>query len=200
MKKLNRIMSAAIAACMSLTMFAGAAELDTAANTDKAETLIGYANVVTEDGVVEQKFEYTIPIGANEDEKDEIALQAAAEATGMTPKGRAYSNRDTLANIRNFWIPSDRTNVIRCSELYGNGGSLEIMLSDITDCRRVTISCDGSSQSSIDARPGYISIVFISGQSYEGTKLSLRSGDQPNIFFYADREGQAGRVKVFHNY
>ena len=105
--KFNRIMSAAIAACMSLTMFAGAANLDAAANSTEMETLKGSAHVLTPDGGhTTKEFEYTVPVNASEDEKNDIAIQAAEEAVGTKPASRsARATSYTLATASNFSIP-----------------------------------------------------------------------------------------------
>jgi len=200
MKKLNRILSAAVAACMTLTMFAGAAELDSAINAPETETLTGTATIITKDGVVYKPFEYTLPEDADEDEADEIILQSAAESAEIAPVSRATSNRYRIGYDSDFWIPSDRTNYLSCDELEASGGSLEVLVNRITDSNNVTITCDGATYYNVRVNQGEVGVIFISGNSYGGDTCWLRAGVSPDLFFTADRECDSCRVRVYHNY
>ena len=139
--KFNRIMSAAIAACMSLTMFAGAANLDAAANSTEMETLKGSAHVLTPDGGhTTKEFEYTVPVNASEDEKNDIAIQAAEEAVGTKPASRsARATSYTLATASNFSIPKKSSStghaLTASRKLSGTrGGELVVFINGVTGC------------------------------------------------------------------
>ena len=200
MKKLNRILSAAVAACMSLTMFAGAAELDSAVDAPETETLTGTATIITEDGVVYKPFEYTLPEGVDEEEADEIILQSAAESAEIAPVSRATSYRYRIGYDSDFWIPANRTNSLPCDELEASGGFLEVLMSRITDSNNVTITCDGATHYNVRVSQGEVNVIFFSGSPYGGDTCWLKAGVSPDLFFSADQECDSCRVKVYHNY
>ncbi|MCI8857201.1 MAG: hypothetical protein HFH26_11775 [Clostridiaceae bacterium] len=212
--KFNRIMSAAIAACMSLTMFAGAANLDAAANStedSEPKTLTGVAHVLSADGSsIEKPFEYTIPVNASEAEEDHIALQAAREAAGITSKARA--NYVRLGSESDVTIPRKSSSLGHeipiTRDIQYDGGSLEFALRGVTGCSSVNLSFEkfdrfgnGTNfwQGSIDVDDDLINVFFYDGGMYPNTTLYLYEGDMISAYISGNVKGWADKITVYNN-
>lgn len=198
MMKLNRILSAAVAMAMSFTMFAGAVNLDTAADAPETETRTSTATIITADGVTYKEFEYTLPVDADDEEAEEIILQAAEEAAAIAPVSRATSYRDSVGRVNSFPLYSSRNTSFTCDPLWDDGGFLEVLVDRVTDANYLTISCDGAKYYDVDIQNNG-GVVFYDGRSYGGTTCSLIGGDRPVLTFRADQNSTC-RLRVFQNY
>ncbi|MCI9483412.1 MAG: hypothetical protein HFH27_03000 [Clostridiaceae bacterium] len=211
MKKNFRFLSAVLAACMSLTMFAGA--VDTSAET---ETLTGVAYVVTPEGKTQKPFEYTVPVDATAEEKTELASQAAREAVGgasMAHSMRAAGEQE-LRSLKYTSIPKKSSSTTGQSlstgrtALAASGGNLEILLHDISDCTSVNLSFERVSTGTTGWLSGIdVSVdttaVFISGykEGYPDKDhiINFKKGDKINTYISGNRSGN-GYVSVTYKY
>ena len=193
MKMINRLVSAAIAACMSLTMFAGAANLDTA-DASKTETLTGTASVVKADGVVDTQFEYTVPVDATKEERAEIARQAAKEAAGLATVGRAARGESLLAAGANVPLRMNRWYSLTASNFKADGGYVEITMSDIEDSTTVRVELNNAVKSKAVRNSDAI-VVF-----YDQEYIKIYQGNPVSVAFQGTPTGVAGIVSVYQVY
>lgn len=194
MIKLNRILSAAVAMAMSFTMFAGAVNLDAAADEPETETLTGIARVITADGVKDTEFEYTVPVDATEEERSEIASQAAEAATGMNSVGRSARTKEQLAHGTNISLRPDNWSYFDGGTFVRNGGKVEVALTGISNCDAVQIRVSGIYQT-VDVSNHSAAVVFVSGDL-----IIIRAGNPVDVEFRGTPRGSASWVDVYQIY
>ncbi len=193
MKKLNRILSAAVAACMSLTMFAGAAELDSAVDAPETETLTGTACVVTADGSVDTQFEYTVPVNATEEERAEIAREAAREAAGMAPAGRSVNGKAFLTGGANYSLTSSWRR-ISSGTFEADGGYVEITMTGIQGCTTVGVELNNAPKTT-SVRNSDAIIVF-----YDAEYILIREGNTASFRIKGSPNGTARIIEAYQYY
>lgn len=142
MKKHFRLFSALLAACMSLTMVAGAA------NIAEDEVRTGVAHVAQEDGsVVDIPYEYTVPADATDDEATDIALEAArAAARGGV---QTFSAESMTRVFRKTYKESPvkipkKSSSLSATELSKrlpqDIDEIDVILYDVTGCSTINVS------------------------------------------------------------
>ena len=145
MKKNFRFLSAVLAACMSLTMFAGA--VDTSAET---ETLTGTVHIMNDDGsMVDIPYEYVVPVDAEEEEADEIGMQAACQIAQGNDNARGISNMTTVFkkvysdNGMKFEIPrgsAELSDVAISRRLSQDLDAVALVVKGLSGCNRLNAS------------------------------------------------------------
>lgn len=215
MNKFFKFLSATLAGCMMMTMFAGAANLNAAAENEAEETKTGTAHVMNEDGsVTETEFEFAVPADATEEEEDMLALQAAREASGIASVSRAGYNTHLLDTARDVTIPrtgSGEECICDAGQLIADGGDLSFVFVRVTGCYSVDVSLyqhsrAGSTSGGTYYEDGPISVgngsfdVYFYGGSNYGNTLNLRENKYITGYVSGNTDGHADRVRVYQNY
>lgn len=195
MNKFFKFLSATLAGCMMMTMFAGAANLNAVEDEPETETLTGTAYHVTADGTVKSEFEYTVPVDSTEDERSEIARQAAREAAGLDSVGRSARSSVLLADDEDVpLLRSKWTRVPTFNKFASSSGYVEVDLTGIETCSTVQVEVNNVPETAYISED-HATVVFYDGEYIEivqGNSLYLRVKGSPN--------GSAARVQAFQVY
>lgn len=215
MNKFFKFLSATLAGCMMMTMFAGAANLDAAAENEAEETKTGTAHVMNEDGsVTETEFEFAVPADATEEEEDMLALQAARAASGIASASRAGYNTYLLDTATDVTIPRSNGNdgelICDAGQLGADGGNLAFVFVRVTGCYSVNVSFYNHSRASrptsgsyyedgpISVGNGSFDVYFYDGRNY-GSTLDLYADDYITGYVSGNTTGHADRIRVYQN-
>lgn len=194
MNKFVKFLSATLAGCMMMMSFAGAANLNAVADEPAEETLTGTASVVTVDGVTDTEFEYTVPVDATEEERAEIARQAAREAVGMNSVGRSVTRDYLLAGGANIPLRSNSWRSLITENFIADGGKVETILSGIQNCSTVWVEINGVYKTK-SVRNSDAVVIFYDDEYiriYEDNPVSVRLKGSP--------DGMASIVEVYQVY